>query len=52
MNQPKPATAYTHLFGVKRRCKRCNTSKPTAGGKTYPGGRVWVCADCRRKVAA
>ena len=52
MTQPKPAPAYTALYAVKRRCKRCNVSKPTAGGKTFPGGRVWVCADCRRKVAA
>ena len=42
---------YTRLFAIKRRCKRCNTSKPTAGGKTYHGGRVWVCATCRNKVA-
>lgn len=40
---------YTAYFAVKRRCHRCNVSKPTAGGKTYPGGRTWVCRECLHK---
>lgn len=45
-----PATSYTTTFAVKRRCKRCQVSKPIAGGKTFPGGKVWVCASCRQKA--
>lgn len=43
---------YTNTFAVKRRCHKCKTSKPTAGGRTYPGGRVWICRDCQAKRKA
>ena len=42
-------TSYTTTFGVTRRCHKCNVSKPTAGGRTWPGGRIWLCKECMAK---
>lgn len=40
----KPAQS---AFPYRRRCHKCGQHKPMTGGKTYPGGRVWRCAECR-----
>jgi len=39
-----------NFYDMKRTCKRCHHKRSTAGGKTFPGGSVWLCAACRAKV--
>ena len=35
-------------FQYRRRCHRCQEHKLMAGGWTAPGGRGWICAECRK----
>ena len=39
--------SYSTGFQYRRKCARCDTHKPMTGGKTFPGGKVWHCSDCR-----
>lgn len=41
-------SSYATGFTNRRRCSRCGESKLMAGGKTFPGGRRWHCAECRK----
>ena len=39
---------YGNGFVYRRKCGRCQTHQPMAGGRTAPGGRYWVCSQCRK----
>lgn len=39
--------SYSVSGAYRRKCSKCGDHKPMAGGKTYPGGKVWRCAECR-----
>jgi hypothetical protein len=39
---------YGQGFTYRRKCAKCETHQPMAGGRTAPGGRYWVCSRCRK----
>ena len=57
-NTPERLPSYTPIhpttsavYQFRRRCFKCNTHKPMTGGKTYGGGKKFICGKCRKGAA-
>lgn len=37
--------------GLHRSCVKCNQHRPTLGGRTQRGTKLWTCAACLRSSA-